>query len=169
MLFYQVSSREAKRIKYSLHDFMAALGTLVNNEKSSIFIFNTSMNIQTFLARLMSFGIGSLSIKYLGMPLAFNSLKKSCWQTLLQKIQMKFNNLAFRALNLEGRKNILKVFLQSIPIYELLGMVVPKNSCSKMVDIFKKFLWGGAQQLKKWALFSWPKLMKPNMEGGLSI
>jgi len=31
-------------------------------------------------------------------------------------------------------------------------MAAPKGAYSKMVEIFKKFIWGGPQQHKKWAL-----------------
>lgn len=34
-----------------------------------------------------------------------------------------------------------------------------------MVETFKKFLWGGAKQVKKWALVSCLNLKKPKMEG----
>ena len=48
-------------------------------------------------------------------------------------------------------------------------MATPKTICSKMEEIFKKFLWGGVQQLKKLSLVAWSNLMKPNMEGGLGL
>lgn len=48
-------------------------------------------------------------------------------------------------------------------------MVSPKGECSKMVDIFKKFLWGGAQKIRKWSLVSWQGLTKKKLNGGLGL
>lgn len=48
-------------------------------------------------------------------------------------------------------------------------MAAPKEACSKMVDIFKKFLWGGAQQIRKWALVSWQGLINKKEDGELGL
>ena len=48
-------------------------------------------------------------------------------------------------------------------------MATPKTIYSKMKEIFKKFLWGGVQQLKKWSLVAWSNLIKPKMEGGVGL
>lgn len=75
----------------------------------------------------------------------------------------------FRAFNLVGIIFLLKVVFQSIPIYQLSGVVAPKTYCSTMVDIFKKFLRVGAQQLNKWDLVSWNNLTQPKIVRGLSL
>lgn len=111
MLFYHVSLREARKIKEILQDFMMALGTLINNEKSNILFFNTTRSIQYFLAHMLGFGIGTLRMKYLGVPLAYNYLNTSYWQDLLVKIQSKHGGWAFCALNVVGRTVLLKVVL----------------------------------------------------------
>ena len=76
MLFCHVSLREAHHIKEDLLSFMEASGTMINNEKSYIFIFDTPKTIQPYLAQVLGFEIGSLPSKYLGMYLSVNSLKK---------------------------------------------------------------------------------------------
>jgi len=48
-------------------------------------------------------------------------------------------------------------------------MATPKGACSKIVDIFKKFLWGGVQQIRKWALVSWQRMTKKKLDGGLGL
>ena len=40
---------------------------------------------------------------------------------------------------------------------------------SKMVEIFKKFLWQGTNKAKKWVLLSWKWLSKTLTEGGLGL
>jgi len=48
-------------------------------------------------------------------------------------------------------------------------MAVPKGVCTKMSEIFKKIIWGGPKQQKKWALISWKGLTKNKEEGGLGL
>lgn len=103
------------------------------------------------------------------MHLLDNPIRLSSKQQMLQKLEGKLWCWAFRFLNLAFRMILLKDVPKSIPIYQLLGMPTPKGACSKMVDIFKKLLWGGAQQIRKWALVSWQGLTKEKMDGGLGL
>jgi len=48
-------------------------------------------------------------------------------------------------------------------------MAAPKGVCTKMIEIYRKFLWGGPKQQKKWALCSWNNLTKPKEKGGLGL
>jgi len=72
-------------------------------------------------------------------------------------------------LNIAGRLVLLKSILQAIPIYPLSVMAAPKGACAKMQEIFRKFIWGGPKQQRKWALVSWKSLSKQKDEGGLGL
>ena len=48
-------------------------------------------------------------------------------------------------------------------------MAAPKGVCTKMKEIFGKFIWGGPKQQRKWALVSWKSLTKRKEEGGLGL
>eukprot|EP00253_Pinus_taeda_P031482 PITA_31482 len=169
MLFCNVSLREAHRIKSILDLFMTAFGTQINNDKSCIYFFNTAGNIKNFLTRTLGFNSGELPTRYLGAPLALNPLRMVNWQQTLEKITRKLANWSFRTLNFAGRTILAKAILQSIPIYQLSAMAAPKGACNKMTKIFKKFIWGGNKNQKKWALVSWKEVVKRKMEGGLGL
>eukprot|EP00253_Pinus_taeda_P030024 PITA_30024 len=79
MLFYNVSRREVKIMKNILDLFMEALGTQINNEKSCAYFFNAIGNVECYLSRMMSFSVGELPTKYLGIPLTIISLKMVNW------------------------------------------------------------------------------------------
>ena len=59
--------------------------------------------------------------------------------------------------------------LQALPIYQPSGRACPKGICTQLIDIFKKFLWQGAQANRKWALLSWDKLQRSKAAGGLGL
>lgn len=101
--------------------------------------------------------------------LALNPLRLSNWQQTIEKIARKLANWSFRTLNFVGRAVLVKAVLQSIPMYQLSAMAAPKGACAKMVEIFKKFIWGGLKDQRKWSLISWKDLVKSKTEGGLGL
>ena len=48
-------------------------------------------------------------------------------------------------------------------------MAVPQGVCTKIREILGKFIWGGPNQQRKWALVSWKNLTKRKEEGGLGL
>eukprot|EP00253_Pinus_taeda_P015440 PITA_15440 len=161
--------KEVKRIKKILEIFMESSGMEVNNEKSRTFFFNTVEPIKNHLTRVMGYRIGDLPTKYLGTMLDTSTLKIGNWKNILEKIMKRLDNWTFRALNLAARVVLLKATIQAIPIYPLSVMVAPKGICNKLVEIYRKFLWGGPKQQNKRALYSWNSLTKPKEKGGLGL
>jgi len=92
--------------------------------------------------------------------LDFNSKREKNWQGIIEKLKNKMENWAFRSLNIVGRIVLLKSVLQAIPIYPLSIMEVPQGVCSKIREILGKFIWGGPNQQRKWALVSYKNLSK---------
>jgi len=64
------------------------------------------------------------------------------WQNIIEKIKKKLESWSFGSLNIASRIVLLKSVLQSIPIYALSIMAAPKEVCTKMKEIFGKFIWG---------------------------
>ena len=149
MMFCQATLREARYLLAIVQDFMNASGTQINKDKSDIFLFNTATQSQAFLEIIMGFRIGTLPSKYLGIPLSLNPLGVEKWNVLLDWIQGRLQNWTIRALNMANRVTLLKAVLQSIPIYQLLGLETPKILCNDLKNIFKNFLWKGTQTTKK--------------------
>jgi len=48
-------------------------------------------------------------------------------------------------------------------------MAAPQGACIKIKEIYGKFIWGGPNQQRKWALVSWKNLTKRKEEGGLGL
>lgn len=169
MIFYKVSIREVKKVKEIPEVFMEALGTEINKDKSSTFIFNSPEMVKTHLTITLGFKKGELPTKYLGTMLNIISLRIANWKPILEKLKSRLENWSFQTLNIADRLVLLKSTLQSIPIYPLPVMEIPKGVCAKMIEIYRKFLWGGPKQQKKWALSSWNNLTKTKEEGGLGL
>lgn len=169
MIYCKVSLKEVKQVRRILEVFMQAFGMEINKEKSRTFFFNTLESIKNHLTRTLGYRKGELPTKYVGTMLDSLSLKIVNWRSTIEKIKNRLENWSFRALNFVARVVLLRSTLQAIPIYPLLVMAAPKGVCTKMIEIYRKFLWGGPKQQKKWDLCSWNSLTKPKENGGLGL
>lgn len=169
MIYCKATLREVKRIKKILEIFMEATGMEVNKDKSRTFFFNIVEPIQKHLTRVLGYQLGKLPTKYLGKMLDSSSTRIRNWHHILEKIKKRMENWTFRALNIAARVVLLKATLQAIPIYSLSVVNSPKGICNKLVEMYRKFLWGGPKQENKWALCSWESLAKTKEKGGLGL
>ena len=78
--------REAREIKEILDDFAMAAGTVVSQNKSKVFFFNTNIAIQRNITRILGFQREQLPSKYLGIPLTDKLLSKKIWEPILNKL-----------------------------------------------------------------------------------
>lgn len=60
---------EAINIRKAFDIYFKALGQKINDDKSSIYFFNTPQLIHNRITRILRFQIGSLPLMYLGFPL----------------------------------------------------------------------------------------------------
>eukprot|EP00253_Pinus_taeda_P036151 PITA_36151 len=135
--------REARAFKQILNDFAMVADTKVSK--------------------------GSVTFKYLGIPLTDKPLSKEVWEPVTNKLQDKVRKWTCRSLNLAGLLVLTKVVLQAIPIFMFSALLAPKGVMQQIGSIQRDFLWGRGEEKKKWELVAWDKLCKPKYHGGLGI
>eukprot|EP00253_Pinus_taeda_P015690 PITA_15690 len=140
MLFREVSIKEVRAIKEVLEIFMEALRMEINKEKSYKFIFNTPEAIKAHLTRTLGFRQGDLPTKYLGNQLDIHPTRMKNCQEVIDKIKRRLTSWSFRSLNIARRIVLLKSVLQSISIYPLSIRAASKGVCTKLREIFGKFI-----------------------------
>lgn len=126
MLFSYPSVQEARQLNSLLTDFSDASGANINKSKSQVFFFNTPVNTQAVIARILGFSIDVLPSKYLGAPLTASALKHSSWKILLEKLEARLSLCTHRALNTASRLVLIKFVLHSMPLYLFSILAVPK-------------------------------------------
>lgn len=70
---------EAINLRKVLDVYLAASGQLTNEDKSSIFFFNTPRPIQLRIDHILRFQVGSLPLTYLGIPLSTSNPLREQW------------------------------------------------------------------------------------------
>eukprot|EP00253_Pinus_taeda_P009198 PITA_09198 len=168
-IFGYSSVQEARTLNSLILLFSRASGALINKVKSQIFFFNTHPTTQRAIARILGFTIASLPSKYLGAPLFAYARKHSSWTSLLEKLDTKLSLWTHRSLNMASRLVLIKVVLQSMPLYLFSILAAPKWVLKAIKNLQKNFLWGSSGPNRKWALVKWEKACLPKIGGGIGL
>ena len=96
--------------------FQAITSLKVNVGKSEIIPIREVNNLDA-LANILSCKVGSLPMKYLGMPLGTSFKTASIWNLTLEKKEKKLSAWKFLYLSKGGRLTLLKSILSSLPTY----------------------------------------------------
>jgi hypothetical protein len=109
---------------------------------------------------------GFLSFKFMGA----NSSKVATWVPMLAQLR----NRLISYVSLGGRKFLGKQcwhnsVLNSILIFYLSFLKVPKKILKMIVRIQMEFLWGGARGSRRICWVNWNKVCQPKSKGGLGV
>eukprot|EP00253_Pinus_taeda_P028873 PITA_28873 len=172
LLIGGASSLMARRFKEVLELFLQASGGKLNNSKCMIYTWNVPRHITQRISRIMEIPAqGNWSFfKYLGLPLARETVKSQIWIKLIENMRSKLQSWGMHWLNLAGRSILIKSVLSALPIYQFAITLAPASIHKHMELIIRSFLWqGGRQDTKKFSLVKWSKVTLPMEKGGLGI
>lgn len=120
---------------------------------------------------LTAFGCteGTFPIKYLGIPLHYDKLKKEDIQPLVDKIIKMIAGWRGKLLSYAGRLVLIKSCLASIPIYLLSFFKFPKWALHLINTQMAHCLWNDFEGHRKLHLANWSLLSMKKDFGGLGI
>ena len=121
------------------------------------------------LAGILRCRVGSLPMKYLGMPLGTSFKTASIWNPILEKIEKKLSGWKRLYLSKGGRLTLLKSTLSSLPTYYLSLFTIPVVVADRLERIQRNFLWGSSEECFKHSLVAWEKVCSPLESGGLGV
>lgn len=109
MLFCHGDKASIDLLLRGVNDFANVSGLHTNKDKSQCFFVNVGSDIKNHAILASSFQIGSLPIRYLGLPLITTKLKLRDCNPLIMRINSQIENWANKLLNQAGRLQMLKV------------------------------------------------------------
>lgn len=168
-LFDLSSVIEAKLWKIFLADYANASGQCINYDKSNLFLFHMSDDLQLKILSILGCKTASLLGTYLGLPLTIKEVTPAFWNTILERIQKKLAGWKGKFLSSVGKLQLLAAFLQGILVYFL---SLFKLSCAmgeKLEKIQRTFLWMGMENKRHLSLVNWDTVCLPKSMGGLGI
>ena len=155
-------------IRLALTCFQAFTGLKVNVGKSEIVLVREVGNIDA-LATILRCRVGSLPLKYLGMPLGTPYKTALMWYPILERMEKKLSGWKRLYLSKGGRLTLVKSTLSSLPTYYLSLFLIPVAVADRLERIQRKFLWRSSEECFKYPLVAWEKVYLPIVLGGLGI
>ena len=104
-------------LKEALADFYALSGLSSKFEKSSIFVARDDSAFSTAIHGLFGFLIGTLPVRYLGVPLITTQLRAADCSSLIEKITSHIKSWTSKFLSFAGRLQLIQSVLLSIQIH----------------------------------------------------
>ena len=108
-----------------------------------MFLAGIEDSVKPTILGMTGFSLGSLPMKYLGVPLISSKLSHSDCQPFLDKIMARIQSWTCSCLSFVGRLQLISSVLYSIQTYWCTIFIIPKFTCYKMEQIFSGFLWSG--------------------------
>jgi hypothetical protein len=97
-------------------------------------------DLQSFSGERLSY-----PISYLGLPITLGWLKLVHLQPILDQASSRLSGWQGRLMNLDGRRELVKTVLSSLPTYLLTALKAPKKFYKAIDEVRRRFLWARIQ------------------------
>lgn len=155
-------------INETVDDFAGWSGLQMNRDKTELFYAGVSQEETTALSA-NGFTIGSLSIRYLGLPLMHIKLKISEYSPLIDKLNSRFNLWATKSLSFAGRCLLIKTVITGTVNFWTSTFLLPRGCIKKIESLCSRFLLSGATDRRANVKVSWSTMCLPKDEGGIGL
>lgn len=169
MVFSDGTTRSIQGILTTFEKFAAMSGLKISVEKSTVFMAGVSPTTKESILQQFPFDLGTLPVKYLGLPLLTKRMTSSDYLPLTEKIRARITSWTSRFLSFAGRLQLIKSVLSSLTNFWLSVFRLPKACIDEIEKLFAAFLWSGPDLNTRKAKISWSEVCKPKQEGGLGI
>jgi hypothetical protein len=169
LLFLENNREVAINFKWILTCFEQLSGMRINYHKSELIGINIdSVDMSPFL-EIFQCVEGHFPIKYLGLPLHFEKLKREELQPLVDSLLKRLSGWRGKLLSIEARRLLIQTVLASIPIYMLSFFKFPKWALKLINTQLSHCLWSDEEGNRKIHLANWPSICMKKEFGGLGI
>lgn len=168
MVFFDGQQSSLERIAATLDGFSAWSGLTMNRQKTELFVAGMSELESSDLSSL-GFSIGSLPVRYLGLPLMHRKLQICDYRPLLDQLKRRFSSWSSRALTYAGRRQLLASIISGTLNFWFSSFILPKGCIKSIESMCSRFLWNGNITSKAAAKISWKSVCMPCSKGGLGL
>ncbi|KAL1222313.1 putative ribonuclease H protein [Cardamine amara subsp. amara] len=168
MIFFDGKEASLAGISKTLQDFQELSGLGINRNKTML--FHAGLNPQESRSILnLGFLIGSMPIRYLGLPLLHRRLRRSDYSPLIDKISSRMHHWTVKSLSFAGRLQLITSVVYILVNFWLSAFALPKGCLKEIQSMCTRFLWAGDLEKKAAAKVAWKDLCLPKSEGGMGL
>jgi hypothetical protein len=169
IIFSDPSEYYLKNLKCSLVWFENMSGMRINYHKSELIPCNLSNDQIHNAAHIFGCPVGSFPIKYLGVPLHYDKLRREDIQPLVDNILKRVGSWRGKLLSHAAKITLIQSCLASVPVYLLSFIKFPKWAIKVMNAHFANCLWSDSEGKNKYHLVKWDNVSMLKEFGGLGI
>ena len=126
ILFVKNDISKATNLKWLLSCYKSVSGMKINYSKSELIPMGLSEVETNEFLYIFGCAVGKFPIKYLGVPLHYDKLRKEDIQPIVDKILKGIAGWRGKLLSYAARINLIKACLSSIPVHLLSFFKFPK-------------------------------------------
>lgn len=169
LIFIDGSMDSVQAVLQVLREFELRSGLAVSVQKSSFFASGLSQRETDLIQFTTGMPMGSLPVRYLGVPLCTKKLSLLNCEVLLQQIKSRLSSWSAKALSFAGRLLLIKTVITGITTFWCSTFILPQACVKRINSLCGVFLWQGDIDKHHNARVSWEVVTKPKREGGLGI
>lgn len=169
LVFFDGSSRSLECILEVLHSFYLSSGLQLSLAKSRIFLEGNNQSLASSLASWFNITLGSLSVRYLGLPLLPHKMRLEDYQPLLDKVHTRITTWSVHHLSYVGRLQLIQSVIYNIINFWTAVFPLPKKCLDELERLCSSFLWKGVTGSARGAKISWDSVCTPKKCGGLGL
>ena len=152
-----------------LDEFKKGSGLGINRDKTALLLDGGNFERNRSVANNLGITHGSLPVRYLGVPLMAQKMRRQDYQPLIDRIGMRFSSWTARHLSFAGRLQLLQSVIYSTINFWASIFILPNQCLKKLEQMCNAFLWSGAPNSARGAKISWDIVCSPKEIGGLGL
>lgn len=169
LVFFDGSEASIEGILNILEDFKKGSGLGINMSKTALLLDGGDIDRNRLISERFGLTHGSLPVRYLGVPLMAQKMKKIDYQPLIDRINFKFSSWTARHISFAGRLQLLKSVIFSTINFWLSIFLLPNQCILKLEQMCNAFLWKGAPNSARGAKIAWDIVCTSKECGGLGL
>ena len=163
------SETTARTLSYMMNLFADFSSLQLNRAKSSFVGFGLATEEILRYAQILALPIGTLPLRYLGLPLTDRCLRIQDWHPMVEKVEMCLGGWQGRLLSRGGRLVLVKAVFSAILMYFMLALWMPVGVRRCLKGAMRSFFWRAADLAKGGALVTSISVCRPFADGGLCM
>jgi hypothetical protein len=144
-------------------------GLKINLAKSEAVVTGVTEEEKRWVAEGLNCKLGTLPIKYLGLPVSDKSLSVADWHFLTEKVGHRVDPWQGLFLASAGRLELTNSCLSSLPMFAMGIYLLHESTHGAMNRSRARFFWEGTGNKRKYHMVDWATVCRPKAFGGLGI
>lgn len=169
LIFIDGSIKSVQLVLQILKEFELRSGLAVSMQKTSFFTSGLSVvEVETIQAS-MGMTLGSLPVRYLGVPLNSRKLSLTNCEPLIQQVKARFSSWSVKSLSFTGRLLLIKTVIAGITTFWCSAFILLKACIARINSLCSMFQWKGSLEGHHTARVSWETVVLTKRQGGLGV